>query len=215
MDPRIVLILIARAPRLFDSHRASPRMPWSLYGFQCSEGWAPLLLEVLGRIEAIIDQSNYSDLAVTQIKEKYAELKIHLNVNISDPAHDELRAFIEDAAKRSQKICEWCGEPGEMIEVHHWWRVACENELHRGRWDMSDPRQSDEVQRCTKLILDRMEQKADTGRPSGSILNQHELDKLVGLVPRTTEKASPEQEPIDQILSATRFLPTDSEDNND
>ena len=90
------------------------------FGFECSEGWYPLIYETLDKIQAIVDRDNL-DLEITQIKEKFGELRIY-----TSGYTDEIEDIIQEATKKSLKTCEVCGEPGKLVEIHGWWMTRCE-----------------------------------------------------------------------------------------
>jgi hypothetical protein len=90
------------------------------YGFMCGLGWYPLIRETLDKIQAIVDRDGF-DLEITEVKEKFGELRIYTSIYI-----EEIEDIIEEATNKSTKICELCGKPGKLHNVNGWWSTLCE-----------------------------------------------------------------------------------------
>lgn len=89
------------------------------FGFMCGEGWHPLIVDTLGKIQKIVDEKGL-DIQVTEIKEKYGELRIYL-----DGYTDEIQAIIAAAECKSIRTCEVCGEEGKQHIVKGWIYTRC------------------------------------------------------------------------------------------
>jgi hypothetical protein len=96
------------------------------FGFECDEGWYSLIDELCSKLEKLINEK-YPKLKkgkypfeVSQVKEKYGGLRFYIN-----SAPEEILDLIDEYEKKSYKICEICGEPGELKEVNHWYKTVC------------------------------------------------------------------------------------------
>lgn len=86
--------------------------PYALFGIECEKGWESLYGPLMERCKA-------EGVEIFQIKEKYGELRFY-----TGPASEELLDAINEATRRSRRICEVCGEPGKLY-TSGWWRTLC------------------------------------------------------------------------------------------
>jgi len=86
---------------------------WFVYA---SPGWGRLIYELIVKIVAMGWNTQ-----VTQVKEKYGGLRFYIN-GASREVHDEISA----AERKSQEICEICGNPGELCTTGGWYNTFCE-----------------------------------------------------------------------------------------
>jgi len=93
------------------------------FGFECDEGWYPLIFELLDKIQETVDANpNYADMEVTQVKEKFGTLRVYMNY---EP--DEIFDLIQEYQKKSEATCEVCGKLGELRELkYRWLKTLCE-----------------------------------------------------------------------------------------
>lgn len=78
------------------------------FGFECGDGWFDLIYQLCRDVQATgwgQDDGEY----VTQVKEKYGELRFYVS-----SATDKVFDLISDAENESCKICERCGEIGRL-----------------------------------------------------------------------------------------------------
>ena len=90
------------------------------FGFECNRGWLPLIYELLDKLQAIEDRDKIG-LEITQIKEKYGELRVYTNVGT-----DEIWDLIDEYTARSITVCEMCGKPGKFRNNHGWFSALCD-----------------------------------------------------------------------------------------
>jgi len=102
------------------------------WGFMCGPGWYPLIYETLDKIQAIVDRDGL-DIEVTEVKEKFGELRIYISSYT-----DEIFEITQDAEEWSCRICEICGQPGECVEVGGWWMTRCKKCLKDEMKDRSE-----------------------------------------------------------------------------
>jgi hypothetical protein len=90
------------------------------FGFMCGPGWHPLIYETLDTIQSIADRDGL-DLEITEIKEKFGELRIYMSSYIP-----EIEEIIATATAKSRRMCEECGRPGEITNRSGWLMTHCE-----------------------------------------------------------------------------------------
>lgn len=95
------------------------------FGFECGAGWYPLIDELCGKIEKILEGETdefRKGFQVLQVKEKFAGLRFYVTYG-----NDEIWDLIEEYERRSFEICENCGgTPAKVYEKHHWLRTRCD-----------------------------------------------------------------------------------------
>lgn len=97
-------------------------------GFECGDGWFPLidelLLEIADHIDRKLEWSNQHehlrDFRIEQVKEKFGSLRVYTTA--STP---EIKAYLDMASRMSSRICEFCGSPG-IIRKEAWLSCKCE-----------------------------------------------------------------------------------------
>lgn len=100
--------------------------PIELFGYECGDGWLPLIKEAEDWISNWNDKNpegycgehcKGNKLEFVQVKEKFGTLTIYCNF-YPEGLHDKLM----DLEERSRKICEMCGETnGTTCESTHGW----------------------------------------------------------------------------------------------
>ena len=84
--------------------------------FGVDNGWLGIIKEML---EDTIKMG--WDKQTVQIKEKFGGLRFYIN-----SASEEVHNRISEAEKLSYKVCEQCGEEGELRQDIGWWRTLCD-----------------------------------------------------------------------------------------
>jgi hypothetical protein len=72
-----------------------------LGGFQCEDGWFPVLEDMFKSIQ---DSNPPDNFLVTLVEERYGTLKVH-----SRGGNNRTRVIIEDAQEVANDICDRCG----------------------------------------------------------------------------------------------------------
>ncbi|PZM85122.1 MAG: hypothetical protein DKT66_02790 [Candidatus Melainabacteria bacterium] len=114
--------LVRDFPNLY-ADRKSDQSPF-YWGFECGDGWEPLLRKLSAEIEAIIvsmPEKERKKYRVKQVKEKFGTLRFYMGI-----AHDGIRAAIDRAEQESAVTCECCGKPGSSGSVGGWLSVLCD-----------------------------------------------------------------------------------------
>jgi len=103
------------------------REPWSMFGFECGDGWEPSIRKTAEKLEPLIKEAiekdpeaaEYGYFRTSQLKEKYGTGRWYLTGG-TDEMHDLVQAWEDE----TEKICEQCGKPGEL-RGHGWLYTAC------------------------------------------------------------------------------------------
>lgn len=90
------------------------------FGFQCGDGWFQLIYELSNEITVIATETNSPLPVVSQVKEKFGELRFYCNKNT-----DGIKTALNKATRKSSVTCEKCGSQGKLI-LGRWSRVRCE-----------------------------------------------------------------------------------------
>lgn len=91
------------------------------FGFECSDGWLPILEELFEKIDEVVKRDNLENFKVVQVKEKFGGLCVYVH-----NSNEEIQSLIRDAEKRASQTCEKCGKPGGLREINGWYRTVCE-----------------------------------------------------------------------------------------
>ncbi len=106
---------------------AHGREPWSMFGFECSDGWEPSIRKTAEKLEPLIVAAKEKDpegyeagyYRTSQLKEKFGTGRWYLSGG-SDEMHDLVSAWESE----TQTICETCGSIGEL-HGGGWLYTAC------------------------------------------------------------------------------------------
>lgn len=89
------------------------------------EGWHPILARLHEQVVALVP-----GYRVAQVKEKFGELRVHLTLDpnfdgaISAQVNSRVHGLLDAAEDESRRTCEYCGSPGELVDVG-WARTLC------------------------------------------------------------------------------------------
>ena|SRR3990167_490978 len=92
---------------------------------ECNDGWFSLLHELCVNLQKMkLDSS----LTFAQIKEKFAVLRIYYDINGDNPEFpsDVVDSLIQETERKSESVCEVCGEPGTIDNSRWWKKTLCE-----------------------------------------------------------------------------------------
>lgn len=93
-------------PSLFGPGPWKPSQSLMASGFTVSEGWRPLLIDLLDELVAIVEREGIT-LRVQQIKQKLGGLRVYTH-----PYPPAVHEAIGRAESRAYQTCEMCGRPG-------------------------------------------------------------------------------------------------------
>ena len=103
------------------------------WGFECGDGWFPILNQLMGNIQHHIDWKNRTEEVVAQVtldqvKEKFGTLRFYYT-----GGDDYISGLVSMAESMSGITCETCGKPGTSTGGG-WIKTAC---LEHGGQDYS------------------------------------------------------------------------------
>lgn len=100
-----------RFPALYPPH----------FTFYVEDGWFDLLWALSDDLERIgLELPDRPKLNVQQVKEKFGALRFYVT-----HAPDEMRQRIQNAQSDSERICELCGQPGQIMVKSFFWAARC------------------------------------------------------------------------------------------
>jgi len=91
-----------------------------VFGFECGNGWIPLLEKLFSDINKIVKKEKLKDFKVVQTKEKYGGLRVYCYYS-----NDEIEDLIDKAEEESYKTCEVCGSKDEVTQSKGWISSLC------------------------------------------------------------------------------------------
>ena len=113
--------IIEKYPKVFGTPPYDPMKSLMCFGFDCGEGWYPIIEDLAEKINEIVERDNLEDFCVVQVKEKFGSLTIYCRAET-----DEIHSLINEAERKSTSTCEICGAPGSMI-TKGWISVLCDD----------------------------------------------------------------------------------------
>jgi len=116
-------------PLLYRDRRAPLTETCMGWGFQCGDGWEPLIRSLSGALEQLItslpeDQQTF--YRASQVKEKFGALRFGMCASTN-----EMEELIQIAEDESELICESCGGPGGRVNIKGWLRTSCTSCLEK------------------------------------------------------------------------------------
>jgi hypothetical protein len=105
------------------------------WGFECGNGWFPILNQLMGNIQHHIDWKNRTEevvpqVTLDQVKEKFGTLRFYYS-----GGDDYISGLVSMAESMSGITCETCGKPGTSTGGS-WIKTAC---LEHGGQDYNTP----------------------------------------------------------------------------
>ena len=98
------------------------KYPYELFGVECGPGWKSLYQPIIDYVE-MYNKEHESKIEITQIKEKFAGLRIYV-----DNPTEELKLMIYEAESKSFYMCEDCGSTENIGTIGSgWYRTLCRN----------------------------------------------------------------------------------------
>jgi hypothetical protein len=96
-----------------------------IYGFECSDGWFDLISTLCESINRELEYDKELKVSVVQVKEKFGGLRFYTH-----GGNPKVDGMITLAETLSYRICETCGNKGEIRQDRAWWRTLCDE--HNG-----------------------------------------------------------------------------------
>ncbi|MGV8920800.1 MAG: hypothetical protein ACOH2R_23970 [Pseudomonas sp.] len=119
MSPDLEKQLIERYPNIFSIDKDGESRLALRHGIECDDGWYQLIDTLCGCIQQHIDTYNLEQFKVTQVKEKFAELRFYYSYG-----DERILGMVELATALSARICPVCGNPGKKIKTNENWLIT-------------------------------------------------------------------------------------------
>jgi len=107
MKQELELQLVKKYPKLFQDYHGDMRQTCMAWGCEHGDGWYNLLDKLCEKL------SKFDEITFAQIKEKFGLLSVYVH-GCTEENFDEVHNIIEEIELESEKVCENCGQPGEL-----------------------------------------------------------------------------------------------------
>ena len=130
MKKELELKLVEKYPMIFKDYGGDLRKTCMAWGMSCGDGWYNLINNLCKDLMIIIKGTN-TKITAEQVKEKFGGLRFYFSVQEDDVQEDDdtdlfgkISNRINVAEEMSYKICETCGEDGE-VRGGGWLKTLC------------------------------------------------------------------------------------------
>ncbi|MFA5387845.1 MAG: hypothetical protein WC322_05705 [Candidatus Paceibacterota bacterium] len=125
MNEELDRALVADFPKLYRQRGGDIRDTCMCWGFECADGWEPLIRELSAKLEFLNDNTP-TEVEATQVKEKFGTLRFYTGgIGGGWPWADIVFALIDETEQQSAHVCEQCGKPG-YTSGEGWLRTLCD-----------------------------------------------------------------------------------------
>ncbi|KAK0479233.1 hypothetical protein IW261DRAFT_168422 [Armillaria novae-zelandiae] len=83
-------------------------------GLLCERGWEGLIREICEKLKG-------TDAVFIEIKEKFGQLRVYVENGVK-----ETERYLREMEEKSAKVCEECGEAGNLANSDGWLFATCE-----------------------------------------------------------------------------------------
>jgi len=117
-------LLCTKYPKMMVNRDKSMMETCMCWGFDCGDGWFPILDQLMGNIQHHIDWRNKKSevvpqVTLDQVKEKFGTLRFYYT-----GGDDEISGMVRMAESMSGVMCEECSAPAET-HGPGWIRTIC------------------------------------------------------------------------------------------
>lgn len=128
MNEKLTKALFEDFPKLYSDKDKSPSETLICFGFECSDGWEPLIRECSEKLEAINNTTTESKwIRASQVKEKFATLRFYIDTCESERMDwATIRDIISKAEDKSEITCEECSKSGRIRTSKRWMVTLCD-----------------------------------------------------------------------------------------
>lgn len=116
MDKKLEKQLVEKYPKLYKDYGGNIKETCMGWGFCCEDGWYKLIDELSEKLEPL-------DVVATQVKEKFGELRFYFKCDNDN--YEKANEYIDDASNQSYKICEICGNLGQLRSIGYF-QTCCD-----------------------------------------------------------------------------------------
>lgn len=128
--------LVRDFPNTFRDRHASVMNTPMGFGFECGDGWEPLIRTIASELEAFIltlPEERGAYVRAAQVKEKYGGLRFYVDTDadivdgewLSIDLPEHVTKTIREAEDASLRTCEVCGADGSTRESQGWVTTRC------------------------------------------------------------------------------------------
>lgn len=104
------------------------------FHFECDQGWYDLITEYSEKLTNVIKKlpnEMHEVFKTLQLKEKFGSMRWYISIPTEEypEQRDEFLNIIREVEGKSCKICEYCGNPGEIKRMNpkaYWLMCLCE-----------------------------------------------------------------------------------------
>jgi hypothetical protein len=146
MKPELEKQLIEKYPKIFRITEERKMEPFSMFGFECADGWFNILNTLCFQIQSYIDWNekitqkkieqhksegfttlteHIPQAVVTQVKEKFGTLRFYY-----DGGDEKIDGMVRMAEAMSSVTCEICGNIGQL-RGRGWYYTSCDEHLRK------------------------------------------------------------------------------------
>jgi len=114
-------------PKLFSNRHGDVMETAMCWGFECGDGWEKIIRQAASMLELLNNKWQLPKeewIRASQIKEKFGTLRFYVDCPVGEAA-DIAFAVADQAERRSEGICEECGEWGRL-RGRGWFYTACD-----------------------------------------------------------------------------------------
>lgn len=105
-------------PLLYRGRWLGPERNLMHYGFCCGDGWFDLVYRLSQELTRMAVLHGVQDkLMALQVKEKFGALRFY--TTYPSGCLEDIRKLIQAAERKSQRTCERCGAPGQLLRQPH------------------------------------------------------------------------------------------------
>lgn len=111
-------------PLTFRHRNGDKRTTLMCFGFDCGDGWEPIIRRCSEKIETDIlrqPEADREEYSAFQIKQKFGGLRYYMSGGQTDVMTEAIRQAEDEA----WKTCEYCGQPGFRRTVFGWIETSC------------------------------------------------------------------------------------------
>jgi len=128
MSPELTERLFAEFPQLFRGRELPITQNLMGFGFECEDGWHPLIHQLAAAITAHAAYAGLNPLAV-QVKQELGTLRFSV-----DKADAHIHALCAAAERQSSQICEQCGAAAQLRYHRRQLLARCDAHAPPGSW---------------------------------------------------------------------------------
>ena len=126
MNETITKYLFSTYSNLFEpeDYRSSPEKSCMYWGFECGDGWASLIENMLKEVDEVVKRKSIKNFFFEQIKQKFGSLRAYYSV-----CDEEINVIVDKYEEISERTCEICGKEGKL-NSNGWIECLCDEHRH-------------------------------------------------------------------------------------